>query len=194
MYSTANQYSTDNGLVDVTGSPGDIRLLQSFGQYNTTATATLESSTFDTGTSSNFYTFSWDPIGQPLLAGAVPVKFQFATSPSSTPAVWNYVGPDGTGSSYFSVPGAPINSGSNGNEFARYKAYITTDTATVTPAVSGISFAYTSGCIPPGQVIFQGLTAGTYTVSVSKAGYVSYSNPSVTVGSGWQNYNVTIGP
>jgi len=194
MYSVSNQYATDNGLTDVTASPGDMLLRQTFGSYNTSATATLESSTFDTGTSSNFYTFSWNPIGQPQLAGAVPVKFQFATSPSSTPTTWNYAGPDGTANSYFNVPGAPISAVSNGNEFARYKAYITTDTATVTPTVSGISFAYTSGCIPPGQVIFQGLAQGTYTVSVSKPGYVSYSNPSVTVGSGWQNFNVTVGP
>jgi prepilin-type N-terminal cleavage/methylation domain-containing protein len=194
LYSTQNQYSADNGLVDTTGSPGDVHLRQTFGSYNTAATATLESSTFDTGTSSNFYTFAWDPIGQPQLAGAVPVKFQFATSPSSMPDTWNYIGPDGTAGSYFSVPGASINAASNGNEYARYKGYVTTDTATVTPTVSGVSFAYTSGCIPPGQVIFQGLAQGTYTVSVSKPGYVSYSNPSITVGSGWQNYDVIVGP
>src|SRR5262249_54782664 len=80
MYSNQSQYSTDNGLVDVSTSSGNILLRQTFGSYNTSATATLESSTFDTGTSSNFYTFSWNPIGQPGLAGGAPVKFQFATS------------------------------------------------------------------------------------------------------------------
>jgi len=193
-YAAQNQYWTDNGLVDISTSSGNILMRQTFGAYTTTATATLESSTFDTGTSSNFYTFSWNPIGQSQPAGQAPVKFQFATSPSSTPASWNYVGPDGTSNSYFTVPGAAISSTQNGNEFARYLAYLTTDTATVTPIVSDVSFAYTSGCIPPGQVIFQGLTPGTYTLTISKAGYTSNSNPALDVGSGWQNETVTIGP
>lgn len=194
LYSSTNKYWTDNGLVDVATSSGDIQLHQVFGSYGTVATATLESSTFDTGTTSNFYTFSWNPIGQPLLAGTSPVKFQFATSPSSTPATWNYVGPDGSPNTYFTVPGASIDSSQNGNEFARYMAYLTTDTSTVTPSVSDVSFAYTSGCIPPGQVIFQNLTPGTYTVTVSKSGYTTYTNNEVDVQSGWQNQNVTIGP
>ncbi len=194
VYSTPSRYWTDNSLVDVSTSSGNIKLRQTFGSYNTAATATLESSTFDTGTTSNFYTFSWNPIGQSQYAGEVPVKFQFATSPSSTPASWNYIGPDGTANSYFSVPGAGISSTQNGTEYARYKAYLTTDTATVTPIVSDISFAYTSGCIPPGQVIFQGLTPGTYTLTISKFGYTTNSNPSLIVGSGWQNETVTIGP
>ena len=194
MYSSPNQYWTDDGLVDVATSSGNIVLKQDFGLYSTTATATLESSTFDTGTTSNFYTFAWNPIGEPGPAGAAPVKFQFATSPSSTPATWNYVGPDGTPNSYFTVPGAPISSTQNGNEFARYMAYLTTDTATVTPIVSDVSFAYTSACIPPGQAIFQELTPGTYTLTISKTGYTSNTNSSLSVGSGWQNETVTIGP
>lgn len=194
MYTASNQYWADNGLADVSTSSGNIEMLQSFGNYSTTATATLESSTFDTGTSSNFYTFSWNPIGQSQSAGESPVLFQFATSPSSTPATWNYVGPDGTANSYFTVPGSPISATQNGNEYARYMAYLTTNTATVTPIVSDVSFAYTSGCIPPGQVIFQGLTPGTYTLTVSKNGYTTVTDSSAVVNAGWQNETINIGP
>ena len=155
-------------------------------------TATLESSTFDTGTSSNFYTFNWTPSGQPALAGNNPVKFQFASA-STSAGPWNYIGPDGTANSYFSIPGSSISTANNGNEFARYMTYMTTNTATVTPTVSDVSFAYTSSCIPPGQVIFQGLSAGTYTLAISKSGYTSYSG-SVSVGSGWQNQTVMMAP
>lgn len=193
-YSASSQYWADNGLVDTSASAGNILLRQTFGNYTVAATATLESSTFDTGTTSNFYTFSWNPIGQPQLAGSIPVKFQFAASPTASPASWNYVGPDGTANSYFTVPGASISPTQNGNEFVRYMAYLTTDTATVTPSVSDVSFAYTSGCIPPGQVLFQALTPGTYTLTVSKSGYTTNANSALSVGSGWQNETVTIGP
>ena len=190
LYSNPAQYWAGFG-VDTATSTGNIVLAQAFGHYTTNATATLESSTFDTGTSSNFYTFNWTPASQPPLAGAGSVKFQFASSPSSTPATWTYVGPDGTPNSYFSVPGSPVNVVNNGNEFARYMAYLNTNTATVTPMISNVSFAYTSGCIPPGQVIFQGLPAGTYTLTVLKSGFTTYS-ASVTVGSGWQQQTIQL--
>jgi hypothetical protein len=193
MYTTTNKYYVDNGQVDTSTSTGNLVMKMVFGSYNTNATGTLESSTFDTGTSSNFYTFSWNPIGQPPLSGPGSLKFQFATSPTSAPASWNYVGPDGTPASYFTVPGSPISVGQNGNEYARYMAYLTTNTATVTPIVSNVSFAYTSACIPPGQVIFSGLSAGTYALTVSKTGYTTYTGP-VTIGSGWQQQTITIGP
>jgi prepilin-type N-terminal cleavage/methylation domain-containing protein len=193
MFGNANQYSTSNGLVDTSTSTGNIVMKQAFGLYNTAATATLESSTFDTGTTSNFYTFSWTPLSQPVLTGLSSVKFQFATNPTSTSTTWTYLGPDGTPNSYFTVPGSAINSLSNGNEFARYLAYLTTNTATVTPMVSNVSFAYTSNCIPPGQAIFQGLSAGSYTLTVSKMGYTSYSG-SVTIVNGWQQQTISLGP
>jgi prepilin-type N-terminal cleavage/methylation domain-containing protein len=191
-FSLPNQYFAGFG-VDTSTSTGNILLAQTFGQYTPNATATLESSTFDTGTSSNFYTFNWTPLSQPPLAGASSVKFQFASSPTAAPSSWTYVGPDGTPNSYFSVPGSSINLVNNGNEFARYMAYLNTNTATVTPMISNVSFSYTSGCIPPGQVIFQGLSTGSYTLTVSKTGYAPYST-SVTVASGWQQQTVQLAP
>ncbi len=184
-----NKYWEGNLQVDTMASIGDILMKYVFDSYNTNIPATLESSTFDTGTSSNFYTFSWAPAGQPVLAGEKSVKFQFATNPTSTSTVWSYVGPDGTSGTYFDAPGSAINSVSNGNRFARYKAYLSTETATVTPMVSNVSFAYTSECIPPGQVLFQGLSVGPYDITVSKSGYVTYTG-SVSVSSGWQNQKV----
>jgi len=194
-YSDATRYAGDNGNVDVTSSPGNILMSSVLGSYTTNAEGTLESSTFDTGTSSNFYTISWTPINQDPLTGSTSVKLQFATSPSSTPATgWNYAGPDGTAATFFTVPGSSINVSQNGNEYARYMAYLTTNTATVTPIVSNVSFAYTSNCIPPGQAIFQGLTAGTYSLTISKSGYTTYLNNAITISSGWQQLTVPIGP
>jgi hypothetical protein len=191
-YADVSKYFGDNGELDTSTSSGNILLKQVLGQYNTSVVGTLESSTFDTGTSSNFYTLSWTPMNQPIPTGSDSAKFQFATNPSSTSTDWTYFGPDGTAGSYYTVPGAAINSIHNGNQFARYKAYLSTASATSTPSISNVSFAYTSGCIPPGQVLFQGLSTGSYNISVSRSGYTSASVP-VTVGSGWQEKVVQLG-
>jgi len=193
IYSDHNRFFTDNGQLDLSTSSGNILLNnQISGMYDTTVPGELESSTFDTGTSSNFYTFTWSPNNQPIPTGIESVKFRFATNPSSTSTDWTFLGPDGTTESYYTVPGASINSIHNGNEFARYRAYLSTETATVTPSVAEVSFSYTSSCIPPGQVLFQGLSEGTYTVNVSKSGYTSYTGP-VTIGSGWQEKVIQLG-
>ncbi len=191
-FTDETKYFGDNGLVDVSTSTGNILLKDIFGSYSA-ATGTLESSTFDTGTSSNFYTFSWTPLNQPPLSGASSVKFQFAANASSTDTVWSYLGPDGTPNTYYSVPGATLSNVHNGKEYARYMAYISTETATVTPKIANISFSYTSSCIPPGQVLFQGLSTGTYTLNISKSGYANYSG-SITIGSGWQQKTVLMAP
>ena len=190
-------YAANNGGVDTqtSSSTGSILLhWTSFGPYNTLATGTLESSTFDTGTTSNFYALNWTPITQPVKAGTSPVQFQFATSPSSTPnpASWNYLGPDGTVNTYYTVPGTVISSGNNNAEFVRYKTFVSTQTATVTPSINDVSFSFTSGCTPPGQVLFQGLSAGTYTLTISKAGYTTQIINPVTIISGWQSQTIKL--
>ncbi|MFA6315143.1 MAG: carboxypeptidase regulatory-like domain-containing protein [Candidatus Paceibacterota bacterium] len=190
LFTDPTKYYSDNGLVDTSTSTGDILLDQAFGLYNINSTGTLESSTFDTGTTSNFYTFSWNPSSQPSLAGVESVKFQFASNDTSTSTSWDYKGPDGTSSSFFTVPGSSINNNQNGKQFVRYKAYLSTEVATVTPMVSDVSFAYTSGCIPPGQVLFQNLS-GTYTLTVEKAGYITVSG-SIDIGSDWQQKKVLL--
>jgi prepilin-type N-terminal cleavage/methylation domain-containing protein len=200
-YTDPKAYAADNGGVDTNTSTSSGNIVLHWNAvgdpYNRNATGTLESSTFDMGTTSNFYTLNWAPGNQRLLAGLAPVKFQFATAQVSG-GPWNYLGPDGTAGTFFSVSGGSINSSQNNNEFARYMAYLTTNTATVTPMVSNVSFSYTSGCIPPGQVLFQGLGTGSYSLSVSvpAGGYANYSG-SVTVsnaGSGWQQQTVSLGP
>ena len=87
LYTDQSAYSsTNSGGVDTTtsSSSGSIQLhWNTVGNpYNTAATGTLESSVFDTGTVSNFYTLSWKPASQAPLAGSMPVKFQFATKPT----------------------------------------------------------------------------------------------------------------
>ncbi len=190
MFVNQSQYYSDNGSVDTATSSGDVLLRDFFGSYNTNATGTLESSTFDTGTSSNYYSLSWTPNNQPLYTGANSLKIQFATNASSTDS-WNYYGPDGTSDTYYTVPDSPINNIHNNKQYARYKAFLTTESSTSTPKLSSLFFSYTSGCIPPGQVLFQDLSAGEYTLSVTKSGYATYP-ATTTVVSGWQRFDIPL--
>jgi prepilin-type N-terminal cleavage/methylation domain-containing protein len=193
LYVDESAYASGSG-VDTSTTTGQVLLENNMiDPYNTHATGTLDSSIFDTGTTSNFSLLSWSPAGQPPLTGSESVKFQFASSPTSTPSSWDFLGPDGTPNTYYVSPNTSISTANNSNEYARYRMFLTTDTATVTPAVSDVSVTYTSGCVPPGQVIFSGLSTGTYTVTVTEANYTTYST-NVTVGSGWQEQQVNLVP
>lgn len=191
LFVNESKYLIDNSFVDTSTSSGDVVLREFFGSYDTNATGTLESSTFDTGTTSNYYSLSWLPNNQPLDSGSNSLKIQFATNSSSTDPVWSYFGPDGTANTYYTVPGASINSVGNDRQYARYKAFFTTESTTSTPKLSSIYFTYSSGCISPGQVLFQGLSNGTYDITVTKSGYDLYSG-SVEITNNWQRLNVPI--
>ncbi len=49
-------------------------------------------------------------------------------------------------------------------------------------------------CATPGQAFWNGLTSGTYTLTVSKTGYTTYTNNSLDVSSSWQNQIITLTP
>jgi prepilin-type N-terminal cleavage/methylation domain-containing protein len=191
IFSDPSAYASGSG-VDTSTSSGNIILFSAGGAhpYNTSATATLQSSTFDTGTTSNFYALNWTPLSQ---YSSTSVAFQFATSPSST-GPWNYLGPNGASNTYYTSPGTAISTMNNNAEYARYMAYLSTKIATVTPTVNDVSFTFTSNCAPPGQVIFQGLPTGSYTLTVSKSGYTTYTSSAFNIVSGWQSKMVPLGP
>jgi prepilin-type N-terminal cleavage/methylation domain-containing protein len=185
----SNQYTQSSGVDTQTASSSGSILLHwnSIGSSYSTGTGTLESSTFDTGTTSNFYALNWTPLSQ---YSSTSIAFQFATSPSST-GPWNYIGPNGTANTYYSSPGMAISATNNNAEYARYLAYLSTQIATVTPSINDVSFTFTSGCIPPGQVLFQGLPSGSYTLTISESGYKTQTI-SVPIVSGWQSKTIQL--
>lgn len=185
-------YFSDDGNID-TGSPtGELKLKNAFGSYN--PSGVLESSTIDTGSPSNFYNLVWTPTDQPVAAGANSVRFQIATVATTTASTtWTYKGPDGTSATYYTSANSPISTVHNGDRYARYKVYLASQSTTTTPNLSDMSFTVTSSCTPPGQVVFSGLTSGTYQVEVSKTGYTT-TIVDVPVSAAWQEKEIILAP
>lgn len=185
------QYASNDGNIDAITVPGEARLLNTFGAY--APSGWLTSSTFDTGSISNFYQFTYQPTSQPVATGDSSVQFQLATSNATSS--WTYLGPDGTSDTYYNATTTDISPASSGHRYLRYKMFLTTASTTFTPSVADIQFTFTSSCVPPGQIIFQGLSSGTYDITVTRAGYSTY-NGTVVVNEGipWQEKQVNLAP
>ena len=192
VYLDPNEYFTDDGGVETVTTAGAIELVSS-GTY--LPEGNLTSSVFDTGSASNFYQILWQPADQPVSAGVDSVRFQVATANEVTATTtWNYLGPDGTAGTYYTVADQNINAVHNGQRYFRYKVFLTTEDNTVTPTISDVSFLFTSECVPPGQVVFGGLSGGTHTVEVSASGYQAYPSTPVDVSGGFVSHEVSLLP
>lgn len=130
---------------------------------------TLISSTFDSGQATNFLTLSWN-AAIPPSAGTSAVRWQVAANDDN--ATWNFLGPDGTGSTYFTVSGSSLPASISGHRYLRYKLYLQTADQLVTPEVTAVTIVKNNACTPPGQVFFSPLPhTGSYTLTTTRAGY-----------------------
>lgn len=186
------EYFSDDGNISVTVPVGDVTLKKPFTTY--APSGILESSTFDAGTASNFHNIYWVPSDQPVAAGTTSAKFQIATATTSTPTSWSYRGPDGTSDTYYTASGTSIPTLHNGDQFLRYKMFLSTESSSSTPNISDVSVTYTTSCTPPGQVNFDGLTSGTYTLTVARSGYATSTNSNLGVSASWAEEIVSMGP
>jgi len=99
------------------------------------SSGTFISDSFDTGKSVGFNHLTWStikPVGTDII-------FQIATSIDNS--AWNYVGPDGTGSSFYNSPGAiPLNTVES--RYIRFKATLSSDTQNVSPILENVTINY----------------------------------------------------
>ena len=183
------EYYSDSGGIDTSTTPLALRLASNGGD-TLVASAYLDSSSFDTGSkNTNYTTINWEPASQ--NAGAT-VQFQIATN--NDDATWNFVGPDGTSNTYFTSPGASINSLNDNNRYIRYRAYLSTTDNTKNPTITNVGINYVAGCSTPGQVIFSGLNPlSTYTVTASMAGYTTKTISSISI-NGSQVLEISLTP
>jgi len=171
-YTDETRYFVDNGQMEAGNPDGDLKLKEVGGVY--TSDAVLESSTFDLGTAVNFEDFVWEPFLAPDEAGENAIRFQISTS-SSPQADWEFLGPDGTSGTYYDENNYHIAEVHDGDQYMRYKVFLHTDDTSVTPVISDMDITYTTSCTPPGQTYFGSLVEGSYTIEVSRAGYVQKS-------------------
>jgi len=160
------KYYQDDGNISTNEIPSAPQLAK-IGS-NHVSSGWLESSTFDTKTSSTAYkTLLWQPTSQD---SETEIKFQVAANNDKT--TWNYLGPDGTSSTFYTTPGSTIN-GLNNNRYVRYKAFLSNTNILKTPMLTSVNINYVSGCSSPGQVMFPELQNSTYQLKVTMDGYQS---------------------
>ncbi len=172
-YVTLDKYFSDDGGIDNNSPSGSLTLKRTGGDY--VPSGILESSTFDLGGAVDFRNIIFEPLDQPTEAGINPIRFQIATTNSSTPASWDFLGPDGTTGTYYDLVNTVINPLHNGNRYLRYKVFLSTVDENYTPLLSELAFTFTNACIPPGQAFFNSLSAVTYNIEVSRSGYAPYT-------------------
>lgn len=187
-----DRYASDDGNVDVTsgghGPGGSIRLREFGGEY--APRGALISSTFDFGGPTNFTNLTWSPGSQPPQTGVGSAAFQIATNNDS--ATWNFLGPDGTASTTYQVINTAINPVHNGDRYFRYRAILSTASATTTPEITDVAVSFTTSCSPPGQAFFEDLQNGPYDITMTRSGYQPFAG-TVDV-SGATIFEVTLNP
>jgi len=189
-YVDEGKYFSDNGTLDINSPSGDVKLKKVGGHYLNGGW--LESSTFDFGEPVNFSNIIWGPSAQLAQVGAEPITFQIATSDSATPASWDFVGPDGTDATYYNSENTQIGVVHNGKRYLRYRVFLNTADDGFTPTLSEVAFTYTNSCTPPGQSFFSGLVADTYTLEVSRAGYITNNGTVEVVDKGEAIVNLSV--
>ncbi len=103
-------------------------------------TGNFTSTVIDFSQNVSFTTLSWLPSTQSSLLGSNALEFQVATSSTSTPDTWNFVGPDGTASTYYTSSSQAMTSTAR---YVKYKAFFNSATISSTPILNGLTFNYT---------------------------------------------------
>jgi len=188
-FTDSTKYFSSDGNLETANPVGELRLRKVFDQYE--PLGYLISSTFDTGSVSNFHQIIWQPQDQPIEAGLDSVKFQIATN--NDKASWDFLGSDGTSNTFYTLVNPMINPIHNNDRYLRYKVFLQTTDSDFTPNVAEIAITFTSFCVPPGQVFFTGLTSGDYDLTISKSGYQIF-NDTITISNNWQQYEALLVP
>jgi len=161
-----NNYSEKTDNIDL--SFGDIRLKNYDGIYPTGTEEYLISNTIDLGTStdSKILKIEWNSS----VPENTSLKIQIAVNNDNLS--WNFVGPDGTSQTYFTISPSESLEFTSNKRFFRYKVYLTTYDENVTPRLNNIKIKYKNLCLSKNYVLFDSLQAGSYNLIVEKSGYI----------------------
>lgn len=185
------QYTAKDASVDADAESGLLTLVSTDGTYASGSDFSLTTTTLDLGTASTSLTrVQWAPTDQP---SDTSIKLQIAANNDN--ATWTFIGPDGTGNSFFTDPngGQAMPAAALGKRYVRIKIVLRTDDASETPSLEEFALWFRTGCVPSGTAFFSGLEAGAYVVDVTRPGYLS-ATASVSIASQWQEASMTLQP
>ncbi|MEK9180662.1 MAG: hypothetical protein AAB871_00315 [Patescibacteria group bacterium] len=176
LIGSPDRYFVDDGNIDINSVPTGVRLNKIAGRY--VASGWLESSTFDTGTvNTDYTTLTFEPQSQ---SPDTLIRFQVASN--NDMLTWDYLGPDGTPGTYYTVSGTTLNPIHDNDRYIRYKVYLDTTDDKKTPVITSMNINYVSGCSTPGQAFFPDLTVGNnYDLEVTLAGYQDFTVNSLDI-------------
>lgn len=181
-------YDSQSG--HVTYSPSTELQIQTPGT-GATSTEWVISNTFDMGTNNTtLYRLRFDAQLQPAHPSPDALRIQIATNNDN--ATWDFVGPDGTGDTYFTESDVALPNALDGNRYLRYKLYFYLDGTTTVSSFKDIAIDFNSVCVPTGQALFNNLGPGTYTMTINKTGFQTYTDPNISINSDWQQYKATL--
>ncbi len=98
---------------------------------------TWTSQTVDTGGAALYDTIDWTAA----IPTGTTVRAQIATAPLAA-GPFNFVGPDGSPATFFTVSGAAIDATNDGDQFFQVRIYLDTTEGHVTPEVDVLTVAY----------------------------------------------------
>ena len=187
---SGGQYDSKSANMEEASPAGELKLKLINGKYASMSDEWLVSKTIDFGTNNiNFYNLAWNPASQPAQTS---LKVHIATNNDNN--TWNFVGPDGTSNSYYTVSNSQIHSNHNNNRYLRYKVILRTEDHNFTSRLEDLTLHFSSSCIPDGQAYFSNLSQTTYTVTIEKTGYQTFIDTAVVVDEVWEDYRATLIP
>lgn len=109
---------------------------------------TFISASFDTGYNPDFTTLTWEAN----IPDETSIGFQLRTAvDQENLSTTEFIGPEGTSSTYYTSSPSDIWSGHNGDRWIQYKAYFNMDIFTESPTLDVVEISY--NCLPSVEVI-----------------------------------------
>jgi len=130
-YGGALVYGGNDNVYAFQGAGSD-----AFWRYNMYYTSSIESKSYDLTSQVNFSTIEFEST----IPDETQIRFQIATNNDNT--TWNFIGPDGTNSTYYTTSGSSINVIHRGDRYIKYKAYLLSINQAQNPYLDSVTINY----------------------------------------------------
>jgi len=131
-------YNLNGASVSLIGAKCILTYKYSLPSGNYAENGEIFSSVYDTGVSVAYNSIWWEVISKPENTN---IRLQLASSDNSS-GPWNFVGSDGTASTYYTVPGEAISVTHNNERYIKYKVLLSTSDPNSTPVVGKVIINY----------------------------------------------------